>query len=337
MTPYFMLVADGVDITNKIKERLVAITVTDNAGIQNDTLEIELDDRPPYITFPAPGTTLQLVLGYQSHVNAETKYQTSRAMGTYSVDEFESSRDPVRKLKISAKANDTGSSMKGTKTRSWDDTTFGSIMDVIAKEHGYDVVIHPSFVDKKVNHIDQSNQPDQAFLTMLANKNNAVFKVVDNKIYFAPRGNETTIDGKAVPRIQLEEGELTRWNFSSQLRSEHNEVEARTYDDMEAKEILVKTPSTTKNPVKKEMQVSGIIPADEAQDLTDATAGQIERGAETFTMSLIGTPEMRAEMRVEISGLRPGVRSSWLMKTVTHTFTDASYTTDAECEVPKGN
>lgn len=45
MTPSFTLRANDQDITAKIKDRLIRLSVTDEAGFKSDTLSIKLDNR----------------------------------------------------------------------------------------------------------------------------------------------------------------------------------------------------------------------------------------------------------------------------------------------------
>lgn len=65
MTPDFKIIAAGVNITPQIKDRLLSLTITDEAGIKADTVEITLDDRDGLIELPAPGAPLLVFLGYR--------------------------------------------------------------------------------------------------------------------------------------------------------------------------------------------------------------------------------------------------------------------------------
>ena len=52
MTPDFEVWAAGVNITSQVKDRLISLTVTDEAGFKSDAVEIALDDRDNAIELP---------------------------------------------------------------------------------------------------------------------------------------------------------------------------------------------------------------------------------------------------------------------------------------------
>ena len=94
MTPDFRILADSQDITDRIRDRLLSLRVTDEAGIKSDTVEIKLDDRDALIAWPEHGAELEVLLGYQ-------KSGLTR-MGLYVVDEVEHG-GPPNALTIRAK------------------------------------------------------------------------------------------------------------------------------------------------------------------------------------------------------------------------------------------
>ncbi len=63
MTPDFNLWVEGQMITGLIRNRLVSIRITDEAGITSDTVETCLDDRDSLIEMPSSGSKLQVHLG----------------------------------------------------------------------------------------------------------------------------------------------------------------------------------------------------------------------------------------------------------------------------------
>ncbi len=81
MTPAFHIAVDGTDITAQIRYRLLWLRVTDEAGIQSDTVELTIDDRDGLIELPRTGANMSVSLGYE-----ETGLFP---MGAYTVDERE--------------------------------------------------------------------------------------------------------------------------------------------------------------------------------------------------------------------------------------------------------
>ncbi len=96
MQPIFRIYADRVEITGAIRDRLIELVVTDEAGIQSDELKLTLDDRRredgAIAELPRIGTVLTVSLGY-----AETRLVS---LGRFIVDEVEI-RSPPATLTVS--------------------------------------------------------------------------------------------------------------------------------------------------------------------------------------------------------------------------------------------
>ena len=60
---------NGADKTALITDRLESLTVTDQAGLDSDTLSLTLDDRAPHIKLPPIKAALQLWLN-QTYMGA---------------------------------------------------------------------------------------------------------------------------------------------------------------------------------------------------------------------------------------------------------------------------
>lgn len=107
MTPDFNIWAQGNLITGLIKQRLISLRITDEAGITSDSVEICLDDRDSLIEMPSSGSKLQVHLGY-----IETGLVS---MGLYIVDEVTLEGHP-QVMKIKGHAADLKASFKSQKT-----------------------------------------------------------------------------------------------------------------------------------------------------------------------------------------------------------------------------
>ena len=115
MKPDFRIVIGGrQDITDLVRDRLLSLSVTDEAGQQSDLVELRLDDRESAIALPHKGVKMKVSLGYEGQKYTET--------GEYTVDEFALSW-PRRELVIRARGADFRAELKAQKTRSWDDVT----------------------------------------------------------------------------------------------------------------------------------------------------------------------------------------------------------------------
>ncbi|PPE03090.1 Phage late control D protein (GPD) [Holospora curviuscula] len=101
--PDFNIWAQGNLITGLIKQRLISLRITDEAGITSDSVEICLDDRDSLIEMPSSGSKLQVHLGY-----IETGLVS---MGLYIVDEV-TLEDHPQVMKIKGHAADLKASFK---------------------------------------------------------------------------------------------------------------------------------------------------------------------------------------------------------------------------------
>lgn len=113
MTPDFKVIAAGVNITPQIKDRLLRLSVTDEAGTKADAVEIGLDDQGGLIGQPTPGAPMPVSLGYR-----ETGLIP---MGLFTSDEVTVSPPPAT-LIIRARAAGPGDTIKDRKTRGQDRT-----------------------------------------------------------------------------------------------------------------------------------------------------------------------------------------------------------------------
>ncbi|MDF1583908.1 MAG: hypothetical protein P1P78_11420 [Methyloprofundus sp.] len=63
MTPAYKILANQNDITAAIRDRLISLNITDEAGMQSDSITIVLDDRDNIIELPNKGAQLDVFIG----------------------------------------------------------------------------------------------------------------------------------------------------------------------------------------------------------------------------------------------------------------------------------
>ena len=81
MRPAFLILADSVNITALVADRLVDLVITDKAGVKSDRLELVIDDRDERLELPETGAKLEVSIGYRGGSLAR--------MGSYVVDGIE--------------------------------------------------------------------------------------------------------------------------------------------------------------------------------------------------------------------------------------------------------
>lgn len=322
MTPAARIEINGKPVGPKFLARLVSLTVRDEAGIKSDTCEIELDARPDPGTagFTAPplDSELQVWLGYEP----APVYR-----GKFKVDEW-TKEGPPTVLRVSAKSAELTSAIKATKTRSHHDTTIGEIVRKIAGEHGLGVSIDEALASRRVEHIDQQTESDMGFLSRLARRNGATFKLADGKVVFVAKGSKILPSGGDKPAVTIQPAQVARWSATNNERGGHRSVICLYMDHALGRRMQVTAGSG--NPCHRDRRLYAT--RIEAESAANATLGDLTRGKVTVDINGVGNPELFAETLVTLDGFDPEADGEYLAKSVTHTFSASGYTTDASLE-----
>lgn len=335
----FRLYADSVEITAAVRDRLLELVVTDEAGIQSDELKLTLDDRRredgAIAELPRIGTSLTVSLGY-----AES---TLVSLGRFIVDELEI-RAPPATLTVSAKAADMVGPFRSPKTRSWDETTLGKIVEKIAGEHRYTPKFDPELGRIAIGHLDQTEESDMALLTRLAGKHDAVAKPVAGFLVLAKQGAVKSVTGLTLSTITLKASDLAEWRYQHSARKLGGSGATQ-----EANTQLPPPPATggtkaywwdfglgerrevtTGKPPYQEIRYVHATEA-EAKAAAATRKNTGERGQGELSFSLPGDPRLAAEGRLTLN-LRSSIPTDWSIKRVEHRLGSQGYTTQVECE-----
>ncbi len=321
MTPDFKIIAAGVNITPQIRDRLLGLTITDEAGVKADTVEIVLDDRDGLIELPAPGAPLLVFLGY-----SETGLIP---MGLFTSDEVTVSSPPAT-LTIRAKAADLGGNIKGQKSRSWDKVTIGEIVSKIAGENGLSPKVAEQFQAVLIEHIDQTDESDISFLDRIGRDYDALVSVKGGALLLMGKGAGRTVSGLPIPPRPLLESDTGTWTLTLTTREAYRSVVAVWQDTDTAKQQEVVAGEG--DPVYRLRHIHNT--ADEARRAASAKLGEISRGNDTFEAAFAGDPLVAAEGRILAAGFRAGVNGLWSVQSVTHTLDGSGFSTSISAERP---
>lgn len=322
MTPDFRIHADSQDITERIRDRLLSLRVTDEAGIKSDTVELTLDDRDGLIIWPIHGAELEISLGYR-----ETELVR---LGLYIVDEVEHSGPPDT-LTIRAKASDMRQSFKAPQTRVWDNVTLDDLVSSIANEHGLIPKISNSLASISYTHLDQTEESDLHLLTRLARENSAVTKPVSGNLIFATRGESKSISGKTLPTIEVVASQVIRHRITQADRGKYVAVITHWHDPMKAERVPVRV-GKGKPVYTLRHNYSA---AEQATRAAQAKLEALERGTGTLSLTLVGNSELMAEGKLALNGIRNQVDGEWLIQRVEHQLDSQGLVTSIEAEIPK--
>jgi len=332
VTPTFRILADAIeatdhaaDITARVRQRLLSLAISDEAGLKADTLELVLDDRDDAIETPRKGVELRCWMGFK-----ETGLFD---MGLFVVDELEFNGPPAQ-LQISAKAvaledSETVSGMTASlreeRSRSWHETTLGSIVRTIAAEAGYSSKVDAELAAIAVPHVDQTAESDLNFLSRLAVDVDAVFKPAASSLLMLPRA-ATARDMPRVaihgPRSQAADKAL-KWSFTLPEREAFGRVVA-TYQDLDEAE-LVEVVAGDEGPIR---YLEEPRPSYAAAALAAAAELQrIRRKKATGRITVVGNPLLVAESIAQLEGFRPEFDGEWLIERAVHKLGRRGYQT----------
>ena len=321
MTPDFKVITNTIDITAILKDRLISLRVTDEAGIKSDTVEIQLDDRDNRIQWPVIGEELTIFLGYNNTQLAN--------VGRYIIDEI-SHAGPPDTLTIRGKATDTIKSIKAPKTRSWDKVLLGDIIKTIAAEHDVTPRIAEVLANININHEDQTEESDLHFLTRLAKKNGAIAKLANKSLIIAVEGDSKAVSGKNLPIINLNKKNVIQHRLTQAERGKYKTVIAHWHDTQAAKKIPI-TAGEGKPSFTIRYDYSD---AEEARRAAEAKLKALNRGSATLSLTLIGDTRLQAEGVLQLDNFREPINSEWLIKHVEHQLNNSGFTTRLDAETP---
>lgn len=309
------------DITDLVRDRLLSLSLTDEAGRQSDSAELRLDNRDGAIRLPPRGAKMTVTLGW------EGGKQTFAA--AYAVDEFEISGPPLA-LAIRAKGADMRAELKAQKTRSWDDVTLRDLVGEIAADHGLRARVGGALRAEAIPHLDQSEESDLHLLTRLARDRDAVAKQAGEWLLFVPRGEASSATGKPMPRLDIRPEDLRRWRVTIADREAYASVRAHWHDP-EAGERRTETAGSG-SPARTLRQAYGS--ASEAAAAAKAELARSGRDAVTLSADLSpGNPAAAAEAELRTARFGDGIDGSWTCRRVVHKLDRRGYSTVVEAEL----
>ncbi|MEO1827672.1 MAG: phage late control D family protein [Pseudomonas sp.] len=319
--PAFRLAVDGVDITPKVNNRLISLTLTDNRGLEADQLDISLSDHDGRLSIPPRGAIINLWLGW-SDTGLVNK-------GTYTVDETEHSGTPDV-LTLRARSADLRAGFTRKRERSWHGVTLADVVRTIAQAYSLQPVIDLALGAVGLAHQDQANESDANLLTRLATEHDAIASVKAGRLLLLPVGASQTASGLALPHINLtrKDGDGHRWLTAD--RNSYTGVRVYYYNPNSAErlEAIIGT--------EDNLKTLRHVAADQDSALQAARSEwqRLQRGSATLSYTLArGRPDLLPEMTYSLHGIKQQISDVvWLCSRVIHNVTDSGYTNSLELE-----
>lgn len=358
LTPVAKLTINGKPFNTDALSRIISISLTDKSGFEADELTVSLSDHDGKLALPPKSAEITIALGY-----IETGVVDK---GSYKITEVSWSGAPDT-LHITAQSADTSDRFSEAKEKSWHKTSLKEIIESIAAANGYTPIIGKAYQDEKIDHIDQSNESDAAFLSRLAERYDAIATVKHGRLLFVSSGEATTASGQPLPTIRITRNSGDQYTYRYSNTESYNAVRAYYIDKQTGKKHEVVITEDNYDPVKKTVtttkkyktkrkdgkthktttkEVTEIKQADTTgkkiktlrhtyQSPKTAATGaraaykKLKRGAMEFDISLaVGRPDVAPESPVTLQGFKPEIDAEkWVGKETVHTLDGNGLTT----------
>lgn len=320
--PAWRVTLDGADLTEKIRPRLLDLTLAEARSEEADQLDLRIHDSDGRMAIPKRDAVLNVSLGWVGSGLIDK--------GSFKVDEVEHSGAPDI-ISIRARSADLTKAMRVRAERSWHDTTLRAVLDSIAKRHGLATRIDAALGAIAVPHLDQTGESDVHLITRLGKRHDAVATVKAGTLIFMPVGKGTTASGLQLPTNTLLRSAGDQHRYSIAGRDSYTGVRAYWQDKKGARqqEVLVGSDENARR------LPSTYHSEQEARQQAEAENNRIQRGAAKFAYTLaLGRADLYPEQHVRVSGFKPEIDAiDWLIVKTTHTITgSAGFTTQLEME-----
>ena len=313
MTPELRIRADGADITDVVRDRLVSLSVTDAVAEESDTCELTLDDRAPGIALPPTGAVLEVELGYAGRGLA--------LMGRYTVSEI-AQEGPPDTLTLRGAAADMLGSLKAPRTQSWDFPTIGEIVGEIAARHDLVPQVEPILRDVVLPHVDQVAESDIGLLRRLADRQlDVVAKPANGRLLFVRRQVLASAEGSpSAPAVRISRTDTVDHRVLRADRDDYAAVTAQWHDVASAEPQAVRVGEPEGGPV---FELPELFPdVASARNAASTKLRRLQRGSGTGEVTLaLGRPELAADVPLLLEGWGVSGDGSWIATRVEHTFT----------------
>lgn len=309
-------------LRKQIGKQLLSIELTDQRGLDNDTVTIEINDDEKNISIPPAGAQIDVYLGWQG--------KTLVNKGTFTIEEPEYSCPP-RRLTLRGNATHVAGKLGEKNEKSWHDVSLADIASTLAKRHNLILRLNSTLGSIHYAHVDQTSESDVSFLSRLCTNLDAICTVKANNLLIHPRALAQTVSGKSLPVFPLKESQCTDWRWAQPKREQKTAVKAYWQDVNAAqrKSITVGDASGTTETLR-------ITYANETEAKQAATAElKRQKRCGEFSVTLQhGQPELIPETPVKASDFKQQIdEADWIVTQVVHTLGTGGYVNSVDMEL----
>ncbi|MBJ7536625.1 contractile injection system protein, VgrG/Pvc8 family [Marinomonas transparens] len=302
----------GEDIINA---RLTAWERIDSSGVQSDQLTLHVDTSGQS-GLPKEGAVLTWAEGYDDILVDKGQFTITRIIPVL----FPPSVTIVATAAPFQTEDTTG--FKERRTRSFEQISLADVFRQIVSAHGFSPRVADEFEGVFIEHIDQIDETDSAFLTRITKERDAIAKPVNDVYVLAKRGKTNTVTGKMIPTVIVGVpskntpsgvSQFTNCQLDKPSRRVSSGIKANWLDSNKGEENIVEVGT---EPFKKLRQTYES-QASATQACKDELM-RLQREASRVSLDLPGSPKLVAEGVLTLNDtFPPEMAGDWSIDKVT--------------------
>ncbi|ALU44647.1 phage late control D family protein [Pseudoalteromonas rubra] len=331
--PYFSIKANGNEVTQSLKDRIVEVSVTQRTGLLSDVCVVRFDNLEELpIQLPEPGNILEIALGYKD--GTPDNHAALTPVGKFDVGAYELS-GPARALTLYGNSIMWDADFKSPRYRSWPEqgnetpVTLGELVEQIASEYGLQSGVSDTLQNISLPHLEQS-ESDMQLLTRLAQRYDAVMKVAADKLLFVTKGTGRSLSGQTVTSATLGKNHIIHWSRVSNHCHLVGAVQSYYHDTEQASRIAVQAGGGAP------MITLPYLYPDEAsaQAAANSQLTRLQRAHGAVQLTVPGNPDIVAGALIKVDKTVDHLEGDWFIKEVTHQLTSQGFMTQVTAEQP---
>lgn len=307
--PFSVILVNGVAASAIFTDRLLSVRIIDSIGYENDSCELEFDDRDYLTPMLSPGDKIIPILGILPAGGIAQ-------IGSYTVEHIKYKEAPAT-LTITAQSVDyVNTSIGLERTKTYEEKTIKEIAEEIAGRNSLEAKIDPELAEIKIKHFNQNSQSDLDAMNEIAAKYGAVVVVKDEKLIVKRPFNGKDILGGALRGLVIERKDVSSINFSQEKRNDAKGVTASYIDEEKAEKVQI-----TEGDEENTRELKEVFQDEsQAREAAKAALSRTQAFKGNLSLTMPARPMLRAEQPILFKHPRAELNGAWIIEKATHEF-----------------
>ena len=319
--PAFKVVANDKDITAALTDRLVSLTLTDNAKTDEaDTLALEIAYDGLDLILPPRGAVLQVWLGYThtSLVNMGKFVVDKRPVNPYSIT-FNAQATPVNN-------NAKFGRLDTQRTRTFPaNVTLSTLATLVASSNNLTTVIRPPLSNLTLGKVYQRHESDLHLLTRLSKDFDFRFKIANGALIVYLAGDASNGGTVPLPTTTVNKADCLDWHWDDDGKNEGGSVVTRYRDGNKAVQLVT---AGSGQPIRQLKRVYPTI-----AQATAAANSHLTKKKKDQTLVMVeieGDTSLIAEGKMALAGFFAEMNRTYTILKAVHQLDGSGYRTRLE-------